>query len=77
MMAPLRLAKLADRAPVKVTIAIPHTLNPALANYPALYASTYERDESVPELTPAMVAAFLESDKAFARWCKEEDVRRG
>jgi hypothetical protein len=33
----------------------------------ALYAQTYGREEPVIELIPAMLTAFLESDRAFAR----------
>lgn len=40
-------------------------LHRALADYAALYAQTYGRDEPVAELIPAMLSAFLESDRAF------------
>jgi hypothetical protein len=76
MMAELRLSKLPDRTPVKVTIAISPRLNQALADYAALYASTYGNDEPVADLIPAMLASFLESDKAFTRWCREVVGRR-
>jgi len=42
-------------------------LHQALIDYAALYATTYGRDEPVAELIPAMLAAFLESDRGFAR----------
>jgi hypothetical protein len=42
-------------------------LHQALVDYAALYAETYGRDEPVAELIPAMLVAFLESDRAFAR----------
>jgi len=38
--------------------------------YAALYAEAYSREESVAELIPAMLTAFLESDRAFAKACK-------
>lgn len=35
--------------------------------YAAVYASTYGVDEPVSELIPAMLTAFLESDRSFTR----------
>lgn len=66
-MAGLRLGKLPDRTPVKMTIAVPPELNQALAEYAELYRETYGEAEPVQELIPAMLASFLESDKVFAR----------
>lgn len=63
----LRLAKLPDRTPVKLTVTISPDLHAALVAYAALYAETYGREEPVAELVPAMLAGFLESDRAFAR----------
>lgn len=67
-MADLKLAQLPDRTPVKLAILVTPDLNQALASYAALYAETYGREESVAELIPAMITAFLESDRAFARF---------
>lgn len=66
-MAALRLQKLPDRTPVKMTIAVPPELNQALTEYAELYREVYGEAEPVQELIPAMLASFLESDKAFAR----------
>lgn len=66
-MADLKLGKLPDRVPVKLTVAILPNLHQALQDYAALYAQTYGQEESVAELIPAMLASFLESDRAFAR----------
>jgi hypothetical protein len=66
-MADLKLPQLPDRTPIKLTIAIMPDLNQALADYAALYARTYGRDEPVTELIPAMLRAFLDSDRAFGR----------
>lgn len=63
----LRLAKLPDRTPVKLTIAIAPELFQRLQRYAAAYAETYEMQEPVSELVPAMLAAFLDSDRAFSR----------
>lgn len=63
----LRLAKLPERTPVKITIAVPPDLHQALADYAELYRETYGQEEPVQDLIPAMLANFLEGDKAFAR----------
>jgi len=66
-MADLKLGRLPDRTPVKLNITVLPDLHQALADYAALYAQTYGRDEPVSELIPAMLAAFLESDRSFVR----------
>lgn len=66
-MTDIRLPQLPDRNPVKLSIAVMPDLHQALSDYAALYARTYGRDEPVSELIPAMLAAFLESDRSFAR----------
>lgn len=64
-MSDLKLAKLPDRTPVKMTITITPDLAEALAAYATLYRETYGQDEPVAELVPAMLANFLESDRSF------------
>ncbi len=66
-MADLKLPRLPDRTPVKLTVSLSPDLHSALVDYSALYAETYERQESVAELIPAMLASFLESDRVFVR----------
>ena len=66
-MADIKLPQLPDRTPMKLTISVMPDLHQALNEYAALYAKTYGRDEPVIELIPAMLAAFLESDRGFAR----------
>ena len=66
-MVDLKLPRLPDRTPVKLSIAVMPDLHQALIDYAALYARTYGRDEPVTDLIPAMLAAFLESDRAFTR----------
>lgn len=64
-MVELKLARLPDRTPIKLTIAVPPELHQALGDYAALYAEAYGREEPVSELIPAMLVSFLESDRAF------------
>lgn len=62
-MADLRLAKLPDRTPVKITINVSPDLNEALVAYADMYREAYGQAEPVQELVPAMLASFLESDR--------------
>ena len=70
-MADLKLAKLPDRTPVKLTISVSPDLNKALGAYPELYREAYGAAEPVQELIPAMLANFLQSDRGFVRQRKE------
>jgi hypothetical protein len=67
----LKLAKLPDRMPVKLTITVQPDLAQALREYAAVYRATYGKAESVEELVPFMLASFLESDRGFAKARKE------
>ena len=66
-MAELKLAKLPDRTPIKLAITVTPDLHQMLQDYAALYAEAYGREESITELVPAMLGAFLESDRNFIR----------
>src|SRR5262245_55868955 len=67
----LKLAKLPDRVPIKMTITVQPDLAQALREYAAVYRATYGEAESVEELIPFMLAGFLESDRGFAKARKE------
>jgi len=66
-MTELKLARLPDRTPVKLTIALLPDLHQQLISYAAVYAAAYGRDEPVAELIPAMLEAFLASDREFQK----------
>lgn len=66
-MATLKLAQLPDRTPIKMSILVLPDLHQALQDYARIYADAYGREESLAELVPAMLAAFLDSDKEFCR----------
>jgi hypothetical protein len=70
----LKLGKLPDRTPVKLTILVPPELHEALGDYAAAYREAYGSEEPIAELVPAMLASFLEGDRAFARG---RQARRG
>jgi len=82
-MANLKLAKLPDRTPTKITITVNADLNQALCDYEKLYAATYGASEKVADLIPFMLEAFLDSDRAFAKARKkglserDKPARRG
>lgn len=67
----IKLSKLPDRTPVRLAVSISPELSHGLARYQAFYRTTYGREESVGDLSAAIIEAFLESDKAFARWCRD------
>ncbi len=64
-MVDLKLARLPDRTPVKLTIAVLPDLHQDLIDYARIYAEAYGREEPVTELIPAILSAFLESDRGF------------
>ena len=63
----IRLAKLPDRAPVKLTITLGPDLAARLRTYADLYAETYGAHEEPAELVPYMLEAFLKGDAEFRR----------
>jgi hypothetical protein len=63
----MKLAKLPDRTPVKVTFTAGPDLNRSLQAYAELYSETYGAAESVSELIPYMLESFLKSDPAFTK----------
>jgi hypothetical protein len=70
-MTDLKLAKLPDRTPVKITVTVDPDLNRSLHAYAELYRDTYGVAESVAELIPYILKSFLESDRSFAKARKE------
>ncbi|MDE1916832.1 MAG: DUF2274 domain-containing protein [Sphingomonadales bacterium] len=66
-MVDLKLARLPDRTPIKLSITVLPDLHQALQDYARLYAEAYGRAEAVADLIPAMLSAFLDSDRSFTR----------
>ncbi|MCW0199856.1 DUF2274 domain-containing protein [Sphingopyxis sp.] len=66
-MADLKLPKLPDRTPTKITFSAMPDLFEALNTYADAYEATYGQRESVPDLIPFMLDKFLASDRGFAR----------
>jgi hypothetical protein len=63
----LKLARIPDRNPIKLTINVMPDIHAALAAYAAAYAAVYGKEEALADLVPAMVAAFLEGDRGFQK----------
>jgi len=71
-MSELKLGKLPDRTPVKITITVAPELNTALQAYAELYREAYGEAEPVAELIPYMLESFLSADRGFARARKDK-----
>lgn len=63
----LKLAKLPDRTPVKIVMTVAPELNRLLQEYAAFYAKAYGSEETVAELCPYMLQAFVEADRGFQK----------
>jgi hypothetical protein len=66
-MTDLKLARLPDRTPIKLTINIAPDLQRALADYATIYQQAYGEEQAIADLVPHMLAAFLASDRGFAK----------
>ncbi len=66
----LKLAKLPDRTPVKLTVTLNPELHQRLQSYAALYRETYGTTEPVADLIPYMLDAFLNSDRTYTKVTK-------
>ncbi|UPK05912.1 DUF2274 domain-containing protein [Bradyrhizobium sp. 170] len=71
----MKLAKLPDRTPVKMNVALTPGLAQRLREYAAFYAETYGNKEEVAELIPFMLEAFLDGDADFRRACRAGGVK--
>jgi hypothetical protein len=69
--ADLKLPKLPDRTPVKLTIAVSPEVHGALNEYAAAYEAAYGQREAVADLIPYMLMSFLDGDRAFHRRRRE------
>ena len=63
----LRLEKLPDRTPVRMSLSVDPELASALSDYAEIYRQTYGAEEKPEALIPAMIESFLASDAGFKR----------
>lgn len=68
----MKLPKLPDRTPVKIAMTVSPELNRMLQGYAAFYATAYGSKETVSELCPYMLQAFMDADKGFQKTRKSE-----
>ena len=73
----LRLDKLPDRIPVKMTVTLLPELAARLRRYADLYAEAYGVREEPADLVPYMLDAFLRTDGAFRRASRTPAEGRG
>lgn len=66
-MTTIRLRQLRDRTPIKLSLSLPPELYEALVDYGLLYEESYGAKEPIAELAVAMLAAFVDGDRGFAR----------
>jgi hypothetical protein len=73
-MSELKLAKLPDRTPAKITITVTAELNQSLRDYAEVYRESYGADESIAELIPFMLMAFIDSDAGFKKARRDRQI---
>ena len=71
----LKLGKLPDRTPAKITIIVSPDLNQALQDYAEIYRAVHGQKESVAELVPFMLDRFIENDTGFKKARRELRAR--
>lgn len=69
----MKLAKLPDRNPVRLTISVMPDLNSALVAYADAYKAAYGEAASVTDLIPEMLRLYLASDRDFTNGRKSGD----
>ena len=67
----LRIGKLPDLTPVKITIQVDPELHQLLEDYARIYNESYDGSVGPAALVPSMLAGFLASDSGFKRARRE------
>jgi len=63
----LRIGKLPDLTPVKLTVSLDREVHQMLEDYARIYSESYGEAVKPSELIPSMIARFLASDNGFKR----------
>ena len=71
----LRIAKLPDLTPVKMTVSLEPELHKTLEDYARIYSDNYCETVKPAELVPSMIAGFLATDNGFKRARKALSVK--
>ena len=63
----LRIGKLPDLTPVKMTVCLDREVHQMLEDYARIYGESYGETVKPAELVPSMIAGFLSTDNGFKR----------
>lgn len=63
----LRIAKLPNLTPIKMTVSLEPELHKTLEDYAQIYSDSYGETVKPAELVPSMIAGFLATDNGFKR----------
>ena len=63
----LRIGKIPDLTPVKMTISLDREVHQMLEDYARIYGESYGEAVKPAELVPSMIAGFLATDNGFKR----------
>ena len=63
----LRIAKLPDLTPVKMTVSLEPELHKTLEDYAQIYSDSYGETVKPATLVPSMISGFLATDNGFKR----------
>ncbi len=66
-MASLKLGKLPDRETTKITFTASAELNKLLTTYGSAYEAEYGQHESIADIIPHMLEAFIKTDRGFQK----------
>ena len=66
-MTELKLPRLPDRTPVRLTILITPELHGLLGAYAEAYQRAYGQSENVADMIPYILQAFLDGDRSFTK----------
>lgn len=66
-MSTLKIQKLPDTTPVKMTVSLPPELSADLSDYARVYEQTYGERAKPAELIPSMLTSFMASDGNFKK----------
>jgi hypothetical protein len=61
----LKIGRLPDRKPVKLSVTLSPALNQRLGAYATAYKAAYGDDEEIEALIPFMLERFLDADRSF------------
>ena len=63
----LRIAKLPNLTPVKLTVSLEPEIHKMLEDYARIYSDSYGETVKPAELVPSMISGFLATDNGFKR----------